>query len=72
VFRSARNHDELAGLDDNDPITKLHAESALQDEEELVLSVMGVPDELPLELGQLDVEVVDLRHDSRAPVLGEE
>jgi hypothetical protein len=45
------------------------AEEAAEDEEHLVLVLMGVPGELSLHLCHLDVLVIDLTNDSRRPKL---
>ena len=45
------------------------AEDATEDEEHLVLVLMGVPWELALHLCHLDVLIVDLTNDSRRPKL---
>jgi hypothetical protein len=74
VLDAPRNHDELSLLDTNLPIPKLHPESSLHDEKQIVLLivvVVVVPDELAEELDQLDVLPVQLARDLRLPALVE-
>jgi hypothetical protein len=49
----------------------LDSQPALQDEEELVFMVVTVPRQRPVDLGDLDIGVVDLGHHARRPELGE-
>ena len=76
VLYTARNDDELAGLDEEFAfaaiLTHPHAQRAFDDIEQLVLSIVMVPDELALQLDQLDVGVVDLAYDLWAVVIGEQ
>jgi hypothetical protein len=53
VLDPARNDDQLTGLDDDVPVAELHAHPARDDEEQLVLVVVVVPDELAVELDDL-------------------
>ena len=55
----------------DDPIPQLDLEMTVQDEEQLVLVFVVVPDELPFELGQLDLLSVQLSDDPGAPVIAE-
>jgi hypothetical protein len=59
-------------LDPDAPAPELHPETTLDDEKELVLLVVVVPDELTEELGQLDVLAVQLAHDLWLPLFVEE
>ncbi len=69
----APGHDqELALLQADLSVTEVHAEPSLHDQEEFVLVVVLVPDELALELDQLDVLAVEFADDLRAPVVLEE
>ncbi len=61
----------LSGVEGHGLVAKVDPDPTLHHEEELVLVLVMVPDELALQLGQLDVEVVDLADDLRAPVFGD-
>ena len=69
-------HDvELSGRQRDDPVAvraaDVELELALDDQEELVLVRVAVPDVLALQLGDLDLLAVELGDDLRDPVLGE-
>jgi hypothetical protein len=72
VLNAARHdvHVPLTQLDV--AIAELDGQAPLEDEEELVGLVVLVPDELSLDLDDLDVVVVQLADDLGAPVLGEQ
>ena len=53
-------------------VTEADRERALHHEKEFILPVMAVPDELTLELRELDVLSVQLSDDLRRPLVGEE
>jgi hypothetical protein len=58
VFDATRHDQEFALLKPDVPIPKLHAKPTPDDEEQLVLVVVVVPYERPLELDQLDLLAV--------------
>src|SRR6266404_9384156 len=68
----ARDDDELPFLDGHAPISKLHREPALVDQEEFVLVLVPVPDERALELDELHVLSVQLTDDLRVPMGSEQ
>jgi hypothetical protein len=51
----------------HDAIAELHVEPAVHYEKQLVLGVVSMPDELALELDELDVLAVELADDLRVP-----
>jgi hypothetical protein len=71
MLYAARNDEELALANRDDVVAELHGERALEDHEELVLCLVAVPDEGPLELDDFDVLAVELADDLRVPVRGE-
>jgi hypothetical protein len=72
VLDPARHHEQLPGLEPHVvAVAELMSSRPLEHPEELVGVVVVVPDEVALELGELDLEVVDLRGDPRAPGLVE-
>src|SRR5262249_55094087 len=68
---ASRNNQELAFFEPDLAIAKLHAESALDHEKQLVLVVMMMPNKRTFEFHQLDQLTVELAGDFRAPMLGE-
>src|SRR5262245_31421999 len=72
VLDPARHDDELAGIHVDRMIAKLDTKAATYPEEELVLGLVMVPDELPAKLDELDLLAVQLSHDFRTPVLGDQ
>src|SRR5215207_6112023 len=72
VLDASRNHVEVAFVQhDVGAVPIADDENALADEEELVLFGVAVPDELPLNLGDLHKLPVGSGDDPRRPVLGE-
>src|SRR5690242_15091599 len=71
VAHPARHDDELAGPERDVAILELDAHRAPDDEEELVLSLVRVPDELALQPRDLDVLVVHSADHLRRPELGD-
>ncbi len=71
VFDAPRNDKELALVEFDDSITKVDGQLATEDEKELVLALVVVPDELAFELRQLHMLAVELADDPRAPAFGE-
>ena len=71
VFHSPGNDEELAFVEFDDPIAKMYRQVAVEDQEELVLVLVMVPDELAFELGELDVLAVEFADDTGAPMFSE-
>jgi hypothetical protein len=71
VLDAAWHDEELSGIEAHDASSEVDVEVTLHDEEELVFARVMVPDELALELGELDVLTVELADDARAPALRE-
>lgn len=74
MFGSTRNDHELAFLQvqvSSSPaiVLILHPERSMQDEKQLILIIVPMPNELALELHQFDVLPVQLAYDPRRPVL---
>jgi hypothetical protein len=67
MLRAARNDEELALANGNRAVAKLHGERAGQNQKELVLSLVAVPDEGPTELGDLDMLAIELSRRSSGP-----
>ena len=65
VLDAARDDDELALVQRQDAVAELHVEPPVHHEEKLVLGVVSMPDELALELDELDVLAVQLADDLR-------
>src|SRR5262245_3789913 len=72
MFDATGDDQEFALFEPDVPIPELHAEAALDHEEEFVLVVVVVPDERPLELHQLHLLAVQFTHDLRLPLLAEQ
>lgn len=68
---TVRDNDELAGVHANVTIAEAHEKRTLQDQKQLILSFVVMPDEIALELHELDVEIVDLARDVRGPIGGD-
>ena len=72
IVRHAARHDvDIPCLQHDLAIFILDDQAARQDEKDFVLVGVIVPDELAVNLGDLEVLAVGLRHDTRRPVLGE-
>src|SRR5436190_13987966 len=71
MFDSPWDDHEFSLLDPFGPIAEIHPESSLDDQEQFVLQLVLVPDELALELHELDLLAVQFADDFRAPGLGE-
>jgi hypothetical protein len=69
VLNAVRDDDKLACFDPPVAITKLHQQPPFDDQKQLVFVSVVVPDEFPLDFGELDVGVVEFAHDARTPVL---
>src|SRR5881394_2367887 len=71
VFDAARNDDELALAHRHVAVPELEQQPAFYDEEQLVLQIVMMPHEFAFDFDELDVAIVELADDLRAPVLGE-
>jgi len=71
VLDPARDDEELALVELDYPVSKVNRELAGNDQEQFVLGIVVVPDEFALELGKLDVLVIQLTDNARAPVFRE-
>ena len=71
VLGAARDHEDAALRQGDAAVPQLDGQGAVQDQEELVGVVVGVPDVLAVHLGDADVVVVDAGDDARAPQLVE-
>src|SRR5262249_28040870 len=69
VLHATRDDDEFAGADADFAVPQLHPHAALHDEKHLVLVVVMMPDELALELHELDQAVVHLADDLGLPLI---
>src|SRR5262245_60972843 len=69
---AARHDVDLPFLDGHPPISKLHREAALVDQEEFILLLVAMPDERALELDELHVMSVHFPDDFRVPMRREE
>src|SRR5439155_8922870 len=69
MLDAVRDDDELARLDHEIAVSQLHAQPALHDEKQLVLTLVVVPDELARELRELHETVVDLPDDLGTPLI---
>ena len=76
VFDAARDDEELARVDDDFALGAVlvdsHPQRALHHEEQLIFIVMVMPHELALELHNLHIRVVQLAHDLRTVLIGEQ
>jgi hypothetical protein len=70
VFDATGHDQELARVQPDVPVPKLHPKVAPDDEEQFVLVVV-VPDERTQELGELDLLPVQLADDPRTPEVAE-
>jgi hypothetical protein len=71
VLDAAGHDDQLARADLPVAVSELHEQTAADDEEQLVLRVVVVPDELAGELHDLHVHVVHFTDDLRRPAIRE-
>jgi hypothetical protein len=77
VLHSTRHDDELALIQvkrrlDARSVSVIHAEIAVQHQEQFILSLMVMPNELALKLYKLDVLAIELADDFRTPMFFEE
>ena len=72
MLDASRDDEELAGMEVDDLISKLHPKRASDDQKHLVFVGMGVPHELALNLDQLDQLTVELAHDLGEPAVFEQ
>jgi hypothetical protein len=71
VFDAPRNDEELAFVELDDSIRKVDGQVAAENQEELVLMLMVMPDELTFDLRELYLLAVELSDDPRAPAFRE-
>jgi len=71
MLDAAWDGDEVASLQVDVLVAEADEQFALEDEEELVLVWVGVPDELAVEPGESHVGVVDAGEEAWSPGLGE-
>jgi hypothetical protein len=71
MFHAARNDEKLAGIEAHYVVSKVDLEMPVQDEGQLVLVLVAVPDELTLKFHELDLLTVELADYSGTPVLCE-
>jgi hypothetical protein len=70
VLHATRNDNEFTLLDPFLPIAEIHAESAGQDEKQLVFVFVVMPDEFALKFHQLYELAVETANDFRPPMFG--
>ena len=68
---AARDDYEFPFTHDGFVIAELHAQSSFNDEKQLILVFMMVPDEFAFELHGFDVAVIHFTEDARVAVIGE-
>ena len=69
VLDAARNDEEVSFLQLDVPVPQLDRQASFEDEEEVVRLGVRVPDELALQLPDLDLVVVVIADDARLEVL---
>src|SRR6266852_3220342 len=72
MIHSARYDQKFSLAHNGFAVAELHLEPAFDDEEELVLVVVVMPDEFAFQFNGLDVAIVYLTDDPGVPVVGEE
>jgi hypothetical protein len=70
VFHAARDDDEFPFSHDGFVVAELHPQGSFDDEKQLILVFMMVPDEFALELHGFDVAVIHFAEDARVAVIG--
>ena len=71
MFNATGDDQQLPFFQPNLPGTKIHPETSLHDQEQLVLIFMVMPHELTLELDQLDLLTIQFANDPGIPVVVE-
>lgn len=71
VFYPFGNNNDFTGSDFDLSVPEFHGHGTLDDVEQLVLSIVGVPHEFSLNPGQLHILPVELGDDLGAPLVGE-
>src|SRR4026208_2551545 len=71
VLDAPGDHEHLPRPQVHRAITQLDPHAAVQHDEDLAGVGVAMPDELPLDLHELELIVVHLGHDLRGPVVGE-
>jgi hypothetical protein len=69
VLDASGNHEKLSGIELDVAVSQLDRQPTVDNQEQLISVVVGMPDELALELDDLDLVVVKPRHRLRRPVL---
>ncbi len=69
MLHAAWDDRELALVQPQVAVAQLDEQSPLDDEEQLILVFVPMPDELAFELDQLDIRVVQLARDLGTPVV---
>src|SRR6202034_337463 len=72
MLHTARNNQEFAFVQRHAAIAKLHAETAAQHQEQLILRRVIVPDELALKFHHLHVLAIQFTHHAWIPMIGEQ
>ena len=71
VIDATRNDEELALFECDHSVPQMNAQLAREDEKELVLTLVVMPDKLTFEFRELDVLAIELTYDAGTPGLGE-
>src|SRR5918996_808635 len=71
VLHALGDHHQLTRAEDHLAISKLDGQRSLNYQKQLVLTLVAVPHELALHLGQLHVTVVQIGYDLGAPPIAE-
>jgi hypothetical protein len=71
VLNTTRNDVELAFFEDNDSVSQMNAQLALEYEEEFIFVGVMVPNELAFDFHELNVLAIELADYARAPDFGE-
>ena len=69
MFNPVRHDDELALPNHLISISEFHQQRAFMDKEKLILDLMVVPGKGAFKLGKLDMHIIDLANDFRAPAV---
>src|SRR5262249_36705901 len=72
VLNAPRHDEHLAGRDPDCAVAEINAQFAVDDDEGLVGVRMAVPNEVALQLHDLELVVVHLRDDLRLPLFAEQ
>src|SRR5262249_36730145 len=72
VLDSFRNHEHLSCRDMHATVAEVDSQPALEDDESLIRILVIVPDEVALQLDDLELIVVHLGYNLRLPLLAEQ